>query len=164
MAVIFFNLVVVAHAWPGKADELPANHVRVTTVHGIAEHAFDGVLAEEREEKGGLNLLQGFVLPGGREEVKTHEIFQAVAVDLPRSFFSLIAELVCSIFERGLRVAKSIATVGAGELSIDIDRNTGFASAGAGVVGRENARGRGSDDESFFFGEKAERDADWFPL
>ena len=123
-------------------------------MHWVAEHSFDGVSAEEREENGRFDLLQGFVLFLGREEMKACQVFQAFAVDFARRFFALVAEFVRSFFEGRLRVAITIAAVGAGELAVDVDRDAGFARARAGIVRREDARHRSGDDEGFGFGKK----------
>jgi len=62
---MFLDIVIVAHARAGKADELPAHHAGVSTVHRIAEHSFDDVLAEEGKENGRFDLLQGLSWPAG---------------------------------------------------------------------------------------------------
>jgi len=78
--------------------------------------------------------------------------------------FALVAKFARGVFEGRLRVAIAITTVGAGELAVDVDRDAGFASAGAGFVGGKNSRSCGGDDECFFFGEEAKRDADGLVL
>ena len=163
-AVVFLDFVEIAHAWAGKADELPANHAGIASVERIAKHSFDGVLAEESEEQGGFDFVKGSVLFGGREEVEAGERFQTFAIDSAGSLFALIAEVGGGVFERRLSVAIAIAAVGAGELAVDVDGDASFAGAGAGFVRRENT-GRGcSDDQSFFFGEETEWNANGFVL
>src|SRR5262249_11481408 len=45
--VILIDLLVIAHSRTGEADQLPAQHIDIPSVHGIAEHAFDGVSAKQ---------------------------------------------------------------------------------------------------------------------
>ena len=156
--------VEVAHARARKTHKLPADHARVSAVKGITEHAFDGVLAEERKEDRRFDFVQGFVLRSGSEEMKTLKGFQTFAVDLARRGAALITEFARSIFKRRLRIAKPIAAVRAGELAIDENGNAGFARAGAGFVGREDARRGGSNDEGFGLREKAKREANGLVL
>ncbi len=163
-AVVFFDFVEVAHTRAGEADELPANHPGIAAVHGVAEHSFDGVLAEESEENGGFDLLQSFVLAGGWQEMKIIQALQSFAIDLARGFFALITEFTRGIFEGRLRVAVAIAAVGTGELAVDVDGDACFARAGAGFVGGEDARSSSGDNQSLGLGEKAKRNADWFLL
>ena len=73
--VELINFVEVAHARAGKTDELPANHIGVTAVEGIAKHSFDGVLTEELKEHGRFDFLQGLVLFCGREKIEASERF-----------------------------------------------------------------------------------------
>jgi len=108
--------------------------------------------------------LEGLVLSRGAEEFKSCERFQAIAIDFTRRLFALIAEFDGGFFEGRLCVAKTVAAVGAGELAVDVDGDAGFAGAGAGVVRRENARGSGRDDQGFFFGKEAKRDANGLVL
>src|SRR5215472_17353737 len=109
LAVVFLDFVVIAHARTGEAHQLPANHACVSAMHGIAEHAFDGVLAEQREKDCRLDLAQSLVLRGRCEEMKTAQAFQAFAVDFARRGGTLVTELARRILERRLRVAKTIA-------------------------------------------------------
>ena len=164
MAVIFFDFVVVGHAGAGKTNKLPTNHADVAAVHGIAEHALDGVLAKKREKGSGLDLVQGFVLLRRREKVKAFQSLQAIAINLARSLLALIAELGGSVFERRLCVAITVAAVRAGELVVNADGDASFARSGAGIVGGKNARSGSGDDEGFGFGEEAEWNADGFAL
>ena len=76
----------------------------------------------------------------------------------------MIAELGGGVCKGGLRVAKTIAAVGAGELAVDVDGNAGFAGARARIVSGENAGGCGGNDQSFLFREEAKRDAERFVL
>jgi hypothetical protein len=41
--MILIHLRVIAHARPGEADQLPADHIDVAAVLRIAEHSFNGV-------------------------------------------------------------------------------------------------------------------------
>src|SRR5574340_735317 len=57
-----FAVGVNAHSWTGKTNHLPAYHVDVPAVQRIAEHAFDGVPAQQCEEWSGFDLLQLLIL------------------------------------------------------------------------------------------------------
>src|SRR5579862_417400 len=59
---VLIDLIAVVHLGSWKADQLPTDQPRVTAVHGIAEHAFDGVRAQELEEARALESLQLLVL------------------------------------------------------------------------------------------------------
>ena len=72
----------------------------------------------------------------------------------------MIAQLARGVFKGWLGVTEAIAAVGAGELAIDVDGDTGFPRARARVVRWEDARCRSGDDEGLGFGKEAKRDAD----
>src|SRR5271166_5435515 len=57
-AEVLVDVVSVAHARAGVADELPTDEAGVAAVHGVREHAFDGVGAEELEEMRFLDRLE----------------------------------------------------------------------------------------------------------
>ncbi len=164
MAVILLDFVEVAHPRAGKANELPTNHAGISAVHGIAKHAFDGVLAKERKEKRGFDFAQGFVLLRGREKMKALEALQTFAIDLPGRGAALVPELAGCVFKGRVSVAKTIEAIGTCKLAIDKDGHPGFASTGAGVVGREDTRGSGGHNESFRFGQNTKRNANRFVL
>ncbi len=152
------DFVVIAHARAGESDQLPADHVHVAAVHGIAEHSFDGVLAQQREEVRVLDLLQLFVLLLGRESVEAFQALQPFAIRFAGRRLALIAEFARSIFvERALRVAVAVASLRTGKLAVDVDHHAGFLRARTGIVARENARRGGRDDQRFLLGEKAQR-------
>ena len=138
---------------------MPSDHAYVAAVHGIAKHAFNGVLAKEKEEESGFDFAQSLVLRSGSEEMKALEALQTVAVNLPWRSAALIAEFACSVFKGRLRVTKAIPAIGTRKLTINEDSHAGFSRAGARIVRREDARGRSRNDESFRFGEKAERNS-----
>src|SRR6266852_4205508 len=71
---VLIHIVIVAHSWAGKTDQLPAHHVDVAAMHRIAEHALDGVLPQERKKQSGFDLLQLLVLPGGSQLIKTLQV------------------------------------------------------------------------------------------
>ena len=45
LTVIFVDLIAIVHQRPGVSDELPSDQAGIAAMHGIAEHAFDRVLA-----------------------------------------------------------------------------------------------------------------------
>src|SRR5258708_5035211 len=47
---VLVDFVAIAHLGAGIADQLPADQSGVAAVHGVAEHAFDGVSAQQLEE------------------------------------------------------------------------------------------------------------------
>jgi hypothetical protein len=49
-SVVFVYIVVVAHARTGEANELPPDHIDISTVNWVTEHSFDGLLAQKREK------------------------------------------------------------------------------------------------------------------
>ena len=152
------QIVVVAHARAGKSDELPADHIRVAAVNGIAEHALDRVFAQQSKKVRAFDLLQLFVLLFGRKFVEALQSFQAFPIRFARRGLALIAKFARRVLiERALRVTVAVAPVRAGKLAVDVDHHAGFLGARTGIVGRENARCRGRDDQRFFFGEKAQR-------
>src|ERR1700719_931456 len=59
---VLVDLIAVAHPWPGIANQLPADQARIAAVHGVAEHAFDGVSTQELEEARTLDDLQLLLL------------------------------------------------------------------------------------------------------
>ena len=83
---------------------------------------------------------------------------------MPRRGAPLIAKFVGGVFKGRLGIAETIAAVGTRELAVDEDGHAGFARAGARIVGRENARRSGSNNESFGFRKKTKRDANRFVL
>src|SRR5262249_23170659 len=85
--------------------------------------------------------------------METTQLLEAFAVDLTRCFPALITLLGNAFREGRLRVAIMITTVGGGELPVDVDDHTGFVRSRTGFVARENARRRGGNGESAFFGE-----------
>ena len=78
--------------------------------------------------------------------MKILQALQALAVELARRLFALIAEFSRRIFEGRLCITKTIAAVGAGELAVNVDGDASLARAGAGVVGGKNTRSCGGDD------------------
>ncbi len=61
---MLIDLIAIAHLRPGIADQLPTDQARVAAVHGVAEHTFDRVSAQELEKPrtfDGLQLLVLFV-------------------------------------------------------------------------------------------------------
>ncbi len=158
------DVVVIAHARAREANELPSDHVGVSTVNGVGEHAFDGVLAKKRKEEGRFDLLKMLVLFFRGEAVEAFQIFQTFAVDFAGSGFPLIAELRRSIFKGALRVAIAVSPVRARELAININGDARFPRSGAGIVSRENAGRCGGDDESLRFIKEAEGNTQTFVL
>src|SRR5207302_7324619 len=78
-AVVPVDVVKIAHARPRKADELPADQVPVAAMHGIAEHAFNRVGAEEREKQRVLDLFQAGVPVCGTQLMETAQLLEARA-------------------------------------------------------------------------------------
>src|SRR5712691_5364353 len=62
---VLVDFVAVAHLGAGIADQLPTDQACIAAVHGVAEHAFDSVRAQELEETRLLNRLELGVLIGG---------------------------------------------------------------------------------------------------
>ena len=154
------DVVKIAHARPRKAEELPADQIRVAAVHGIAEHAFNRVGTQKREKQRVFNLFQAGILLGGAQQVETAQLLEARAIDLTRRFFALIALLGNAIRKGRLRVAIMIAAVGRGELPVDVDDDAGLVRSRTGFVARKNACRRSGNGESFFFREKAQGNFD----
>jgi hypothetical protein len=99
-------------------------------MHGIAEHAFDGVRAKERKNRRALDVFEASVLLGGTEDTEAAESLQAGPVDFTRRFPALPAKFRGAGFKRRLRVAIVVAPVGRGELAVDVDDDTGFVGPG----------------------------------
>src|SRR5580700_3986590 len=59
---VLIDLIAVAHLGTGITDQLPTNQTRVAAVHGVAEHAFDRMSAQELEKPRRFDGLQLFVL------------------------------------------------------------------------------------------------------
>ena len=163
-AVILVDFVEIAHSRAGEADELPANHVGVSAVHRITEHALDRVSPEKRKEDSGFNFVQSFVLGGGGKEMKAPQARQTIAINLPRRGAPLVAEFAGGIFKWRLGVAKAVPAVRARKLTVDKNGHAGFSRAWVGVVGREYARCSRSDDEGFRFCKKTEGDTNQLML
>ena len=51
-AEMLVDVFRIAHARAGVSDELPADHVYIAPVDGVAKHAFDGVAVQQLEEVG----------------------------------------------------------------------------------------------------------------
>src|SRR5207253_7899705 len=99
-------------------------------MHWIAEHAFDGVLPEERKKQRGLDLLQLLVLLTRSQAMEALQVLQPLAVDLLRRRFALIAELRRGIlFKRHLGVAIAVSSPGSSYLPVDIDSYACFPRA-----------------------------------
>src|SRR5437016_4716075 len=62
---VLVDFVAVAHLRAGIAGQLPTDQAGVAAVHGVAEHAFDGVGPQELEETRLLNRAELGVLIGG---------------------------------------------------------------------------------------------------
>src|SRR5260221_9932765 len=56
LSEVLVDFIAVAHLRAGIPDQLPTDQPRVTAVHRIAEHAFNGVSAQELEEVRTLDL------------------------------------------------------------------------------------------------------------
>jgi hypothetical protein len=87
---MFVDIVIIAHAGPGKSNQLPTQHVFVSAVDGIAKHPFNGVLPEKREKQGGLYSLERFVLLRGLQPIESRQTLQPFRVDFSWSRFALI--------------------------------------------------------------------------
>ena len=70
---MLLRVVDVAHLRPREPDQLPSHHVRIPAMLRIAEHALDGVLAEQREKTALLDGPELCVLLGRREIVEPGE-------------------------------------------------------------------------------------------
>src|SRR5438105_9786508 len=77
---VLVDFVAVAHLRARIADQLPADEAGVAAVHGVAEHAFDGLLAQELEEMRLLNRAEPSVLIGRREAGEITQHIEAYAV------------------------------------------------------------------------------------
>ena len=84
LAVMFVNVVPVAHYWPGIPDKLPPDEVRIAAVHGVREHAFDGVGAQHPEKNRCFDGPQPLVLFLRLQIGKVSKLPRALAVDLLR--------------------------------------------------------------------------------
>src|SRR5215510_6688669 len=98
---MFLDVVVVAHARSGETNELPADHVGVAAVDGIAKHAFNRVLAQQLEKywRLALHALQRFVLLVGWKAVEAFQLFQSIEIDFARRSFALVSEFSRSLFK-----------------------------------------------------------------
>ena len=75
-------LIAVAHLGPGIADQLPTDQAGVAAVHGVAEHAFDCVRAQELEEARTLDGLQLLVLFVDWQTGEVAEVLDALTINL----------------------------------------------------------------------------------
>ena len=62
---VLVDFVAIAHLRAGIANQLPTDQAGVAAVHGVAEHAFDGVSPQKLKETRLLNRLQLAILIGG---------------------------------------------------------------------------------------------------
>ena len=67
LSEVLVDFVAVVHLGAGITDQLPTDQAGIAAVHGVAEHAFDGVRAQELEEVRLLNRSELGVLISGRE-------------------------------------------------------------------------------------------------
>ena len=147
---------------PRIADQLPADQIGIAAVHRIAEHAFNGVLAEEPEEVGGFDAAQPGILLDRLEAIEiVAEDRNSFAINLTRRGFALIALLGRSLLERRLRKAVAIASEGARQLAVDVDNDRAIGGAGARGVGWKDPRRGGGHDQGLPFIEKSQRDFDF---
>src|SRR5713226_1277080 len=110
---VFVHIVIIAHSGAGKTNQLPPHHIDVPAMHRIAEHAFDGVLPEERKKQTGFDLLQLLVLLSRFQAIEALQPLESLAIDLPGRRFALMAELRGSIlFKRPLGVAMEVSSPG----------------------------------------------------
>jgi len=99
---MFLDIVIVAHARAGKADELPAPPCRRFHRASDRRTFLDDVLAEEGKENGRFDLLQGLVLAGGRKgDESLLESLQAVAVNLGVAFLCLDTQIPAGASSNG---------------------------------------------------------------
>src|SRR5579864_1079008 len=64
---VLVDFVAIAHPRAGITHQLPTDQAGVAAMHGVAEHAFDSVGAQELEEMRLLNRAEFGVLIGGRQ-------------------------------------------------------------------------------------------------
>src|SRR5262245_33839423 len=84
LARVAADLTSIAHSRTRVADELPADHVGVSAVVRVAEHALDGVAAQQLEEMRRFNRSQLVVLLSGRHRGEAVEQRDSTAIDLAR--------------------------------------------------------------------------------
>ena len=99
---------------PGKPINCQPIMSAIAAMHRVAEHAFDGVGAQQGKEDGVLDAGQDFVLLGGVAAMKTAERFEAFAVDVARRGWVLIALFRQAFLKRRLSVAVAVFAVGGG--------------------------------------------------
>src|SRR5437867_5398620 len=95
----------------GPPLRLPADQAGVAAVHGVAEHAFDGVLAQELEKMRLLNRAEPGVLIGRREAAEIAQDLETFAVGFAGTCFVLVAVLRIGLDPRSLGVAVLVAAV-----------------------------------------------------
>src|SRR5215471_14431217 len=99
-------------------------------MHGVAEHAFDGVLAQELEEMRLLDRAEPGVLIGRRQAGEIAQYFETFAVSLTGTCFVLIAVLRIRLDPRSPGVAVLVAAIRAGELAVDVNDDVGLGRSG----------------------------------
>ena len=109
-------------------------------MHRIAEHAFDGILPQERKKQSRFDVLQCVVLFRSLQAVKASQVFQPLAIDLLWRRFALIAEFRWSIvFKWPLEVAIAVSSPRPSKLPVDVDSDTCFLRPGTCLVAREDS-------------------------
>ena len=104
---------------PGYPMSCQPINPALAAVHRIAEHPFEGVLAQHAEELRGLDGPQPLVPLGRRKVREIAQFLDPLAVDLLRRRLALVAVLRHGFDEGRLGVAILVAPVGAGELPVD---------------------------------------------
>src|SRR5207253_1550876 len=79
---VLVDFIAVAHLGAGIADQLPTDQAGVAAVHGVAEHAFDRVSAQELEESRLLYRSELGVLIRGRQAREIAESFYPCTIGL----------------------------------------------------------------------------------